>query len=318
MIPNYQQAMLPVLEALADGQRKDRKALTAAVSAKFTLTDSERAAMLPSGKGTVVLSRTGWAISYLRNAGLIFSYKRGAYEITDRGRAVLAKRPPELSNDDLEEFEEFRQFMRRSRGTDEAEPATVEVDLARKTTPKRPGTPIDVSSTPDEDLEIAYRRLRGTVEAELLDTVRGTSPAFFEQIVVDLLVHMGYGGTRVEAARAIGKSGDGGIDGVIDQDRLGLDSVYIQAKRWESTVGRPELQKFAGALQGQRASKGVFITTSTFSRDAVDYASRINARIVLIDGDRLASLMFEHDVGVGAKQTYVVKALDGDYFDAGT
>jgi restriction system protein len=148
-----------------------------------------------------------------------------------------------------------------------------------------------------------------------MDTTRGVSPAFFEELVIDLLVRMGYGGTRTEAARAIGRTGDGGIDGVIDEDHLGLDSIYVQAKRWEGSVGRPEIQKFAGALQGQRATKGIFITTSTFTGEAVEYAQRIGTRIVLIDGRRLAALMFEHDVGVSPKRAYTVKDIDGDYFE---
>lgn len=166
-------------------------------------------------------------------------------------------------------------------------------------------------------METAYSRLRGTLQAELLDAVKGGSPSFFEDIVIDLLVRMGYGGSRPEAARAVGKTGDGGIDGVIDEDRLGLDVIYVQAKRWEGTVGRPDIQKFAGALQGQRAKKGIFITASSFSRDAEDYAQRIDSRIVLIDGARLAALMFDFDVGVTARNTYTVKQLDSDYFDEG-
>jgi restriction system protein len=168
---------------------------------------------------------------------------------------------------------------------------------------------------PDEALERAYARLRAAIEVELLDTLRGVAPSFFEQLVIDLLVRMGYGGSRAEAARAIGRSGDGGIDGVIDEDRLGLDVIYVQAKRWEASVGRPEIQKFAGALQGQRARKGIFITTSTFTRDAEDYAQRIDSRIVLIDGQRLATLMFDYDVGVSARGSYTVKSIDGDYFE---
>ncbi len=148
-----------------------------------------------------------------------------------------------------------------------------------------------------------------------MDAVKEVTPRFFEEIVIDLLVRMGYGGSRAEAARAIGRSGDGGIDGVIDEDRLGLDVIYVQAKRWEGTVGRPEIQKFAGALQGQRANKGVFLTTSSFTRDAEEYAQRIGTRIVLIDGRRLANLMFEYNVGVSPQSTYTVKALDGDYFE---
>jgi restriction system protein len=161
----------------------------------------------------------------------------------------------------------------------------------------------------------AYERLRDAVEAELLDLAREMEPRLFEQLVIDLLVRMGYGGNREEAAKAIGRSGDEGIDGVIDEDRLGLDTIYVQAKRWSSSVGRPEIQQFAGALQGQRAHKGVFITTSSFTRDATEYAGRIGTRVILIDGRRLAALMFEHDVGVTPRISFTVKSVDSDYFE---
>lgn len=310
MIPTHQQCMLPVLQILADGIQRHRWIIADEIAAHFKLSDAERTLLLESGNGTVIRSRAIWALTYLKQAGLVSSPQRGWYMISDVGLTVLTEKPESIDTEFLARFQGFRDFRDRSRG-EANDPDTVAPAKQKKSTPPT----IDPPVTPDEALDAAYLRLRGAAEGELLDTVKGSSPAFFERLVVDLLVHMGYGGSRSEAARAIGKSGDGGIDGVIDQDRLGLDSVFIQAKRWESTVGRPEIQKFAGALQGQRASKGVFITTSSFTRDAIDYASRINARIVLIDGDRLASLMFEHDVGVSAKQTYVVKSVDGDYFD---
>ena len=169
--------------------------------------------------------------------------------------------------------------------------------------------------TPEDALAAAYQKLRKSLEADLLDQVKSSSPAFFERLVIDLLVSMGYGGSRRDAGRAIGKSGDGGIDGIIKEDKLGLDAIYIQAKRWEGTVGRPEIQKFAGALQGQRATKGVFITTSNFSREAEEYANIINTKIILVDGERLATLMVDHNVGVSMLGVYELKKVDSDYFE---
>ena len=264
--------------------------------------------MLPSGKSPVFRSRAGWALSYMKQAGLVTSPRRGWYEITTPGKEVLTAMPARIDNDFLMRFEGFRDFRARSRAEDGSE-LPIEFNGEQDTHPVAPVEP------PDEALERAYGRLRVTVEAELMDTIKNVTPSFFEQLVIDLLVRMGSGGNRAEAARAIGRTGDGGIDGVIDEDRLGLDSIYVQAKRWESSVGRPELQKFAGALQGQRATKGIFITTSTFTRDAEDFAQRIGTRIVLVDGRRLASLMFEHDVGVSPRRTFIVKDVDGDYFE---
>ena len=263
--------------------------------------------MLPSVKAPVFRSRTGWALSYMKQAGLVMSPRRGWYQITPLGREVIEAAPERIDNEFLMRFDGFRDFRARSRAE---EPVVVgDPDDGAEVRPVAPIEP------PDEALERAYSRLRVAVESELVDTLKTVAPTFFEQLVIDLLVRMGYGGNRAEAARAIGRSGDEGIDGVIDEDRLGLDSIYVQAKRWEASVGRPELQKFAGALQGQRATKGIFITTSTFTREAEDFALRIGTRIVLIDGRRLAALMFEHDIGVSPKRTYIVKDIDSDYFD---
>jgi restriction system protein len=243
----------------------------------------------------------------MKQAGLVATTRRGWYQITPLGHQVLADAPAQLDNEYLMRFEGFRAFRTRSKSQDDS--TEDESSPASVATSAHPVVP------PDEALERAYARLRSAIEAELLDTLGGVTPGFFEQLVIDLLVRMGYGGSRAEAARAIGRSGDGGIDGVIDEDRLGLDVIYVQAKRWEASVGRPEIQKFAGALQGQRARKGIFITTSTFTREAEDYAQRIDSRIVLIDGQRLAALMFEYEVGVTARGSYTVKSIDGDYFE---
>ena len=305
-LPSHQDAMLPVLRVLADGVARHRKTLAENMADHFNLTVEERSKMLPSKSGLVIASRTGWALAYMKQAGLVTTVRRGWYQITDVGKNVLASSPDRIDNEYLERFEAFRDFKVRSQSETGAGDANTDTSST---------TENDADEPPDEALELAYTRLRASVEAELSDAVKRVSPAFFEELVIDLLVAMGYGGNRVEAARAIGKTGDGGIDGVIDEDRLGLDSIYVQAKRWEGTVGRPEIQKFAGALQGQRATKGIFITTSSFTREAEEYSQRIGTRIVLIDGRRLSQLMFEHNVGVASRRTYVVKDIDGDYFE---
>lgn len=304
-IPTYQDAMLPVLQALTGADAMSRRGLTELMSDHFKLSADERAKLLPSGKAPVILSRVGWALSYMKQAGVVSSPKRGWYILTDRGREVLKSGLPKIDAAYLQRFPEFLEFRARSKpnGEEDIETAPAVVAVA------------NLALTPEEALEEAYSRLRRELEAELLDTVKTVTPQFFERLVIDLLVQMGYGGSREEAARAVGKSGDGGIDGVIDEDRLGLDVIYVQAKRWEGSVGRPEIQKFAGALQGQRAKKGIFITTSYFTKDAEEYARRIESRIVLIDGRRLASLMVDANVGVSARSSYTVKSIDGDYFE---
>ncbi|MSP40408.1 MAG: restriction endonuclease [Deltaproteobacteria bacterium] len=305
-IPTYEDAMLPVMKTLADGEPRHRRALSDMMADHFNLTADEREKLLPSGNAPVIRSRTGWALSYLKQAAVVTSPRRGWYALTDRGQKILTSNPPRVDSKFLEQFPEFMEFRARSKPESDDEAVSVA---------SRAGESSTLGIAPDEALEEAYARLRAELETELLDMVRTTTPRFFEQLVIDLLVRMGYGGSREEAARAVGRSGDGGIDGVIDEDRLGLDVIYVQAKRWENSVGRPEIQKFAGALQGQRAKKGIFITTSHFTKDAEEYAQRIESRIVLIDGRRLAALMFDADVGVSTRGLYTVKSIDGDYFD---
>lgn len=308
-IPTYEQLMLPVLKCLSEGTSRPRREIAALVADAVNLSDEDRTQLLPSGQTTTIMSRVGWALSYLKQARILESPRRGFYQLTDRGRATLANPPAEIDGSYLIQFPEFKEFIDRARNSSKqspdpsSSPAESEITIEPQ------------SASPEEALESAYAKLRAGLEEELLDAVKSASPAFFEQLVVDLLVRMGYGGSRQEAARAVGKSGDGGIDGVIDEDRLGLDAIYIQAKRWEGTVGRPEIQKFAGALQGQRAKKGIFITTSSFSKDAHDYASRIESRIVLIDGHRLCRLMYDFDIGSTPSATYTIKRLDSDYFE---
>ena len=308
-IPTYEEVMLPVLKILTARGPRHRRDLVADVADALQLSQTERQQTLASGKATVILSRVGWALAYLKQARVIESPRRGVYQITDRGQAILARTPSKIDGDVLSQFPEFVDFLQRTRASAAAKTDTEGLHVESVV------SAASDSTSPEEALEVAHGRLRTGLEEELLEAVKGGSSVFFEQLVIDLLVRMGYGGSRTDAARAVGRSGDGGIDGVIDEDRLGLDVIYVQAKRWDSAVGRPEIQKFAGALQGQRAKKGIFITTSDFTREAEDYAQRIDSRIILINGHRLARLMFDFDVGATPRSTYTVKQLDSDYFE---
>jgi len=300
-IPDYQTLMLPLLRCFADGKEHSIQDLVNTLAREFSLSPEELRELLPSGKQTVFYSRVGWAKTYLAKAKLIDKVRRSHYVMTSRGREVLNENPPEIKNEFLAQFPEFTEFRRREAQKE----AQSEKEIYRE------------EKTPEEVLEEAYAELRENLAQELLDIVRKSTPAFFERLVVELLVRMGYGGSHREAARAVGQVGDEGIDGIIDQDRLGLDTIYIQAKKWDQCVGRPEIQKFVGALAGKRAKKGVFITTSSFSQEAVRYVSTIEARIVLIDGKRLAELMIDYGVGVTTVTTYQLKRVDSDYFNNG-
>lgn len=299
-IPDYQTCMLPFLSHLADGSEHSLRETEEALAKQFGLTPAERAELLPSGQQGVFKNRIGWARTYLKKAGLIEAPKRAVFKITVRGQEVLTSKPVRIDSKYLEQWPEFIEF--RDFSKDSAEPSKV-------------AEPTQSSSTPEEAIEEAYQGLREQLAQELLAKILSCSPSFFEQLVVELLVKMGYGGSRKDAGERIGQTGDGGIDGIIKEDRLGLDTILIQAKRWQGSVGRPEIQKFVGALQGQRARKGVFITTSYYTVDAIDYASRIDTKVVLIDGKQLAALMMDFDVGVAASAAYVVKRIDSDYFE---
>lgn len=296
--PDYQDCMLPMLEILADGQDHKVRDLTQAVADRFHLSEDDRARLLPSGQQTVIANRVGWAKTYLKKAGLLANPVRGMVRITDEGRKVLAHKPTRIDTDFLQNFAPFLEFYNKTTEVEEKNDHCESV------------------TTPEETLESAYSLLRNALADELLEKVKSCSPTFFEHLVVDLLVAMGYGGSRADAGQAIGKSGDGGIDGIIKEDKLGLDVVCIQAKRWDRTVGRPEVQAFAGSMEGVRAKKGVLITTGTFSKEAEDYVTRIERKIVLIDGRRLADLMIEHNVGVSISRSYVIKKMDLDYFES--
>ena len=301
-IPDYQSCMLPLLRYASDSQEHQLKDAAQKLAQDFNLTTEEVSEFLPSGQQPVFINRIGWARTYLKKAGLLLSPRRGYFQITDRGRAVVQEDPREINVKYLERFPEFLEFRTgRKEGSIEDSGSQSEIEQAP-------------TQTPHEALETAYERLRSELAGEILQTLKASDPVLFENIVVELLVKMGYGGSRKDAGKAIGRSGDEGIDGIIKEDHLGLDSIYIQAKRWEATIGRPEIQKFAGALQGQRARKGIFITTSDFSREASEYVSRIDSKIVLIDGKTLARLMIDFGVGVTTVAAYEVKKLDSDYF----
>jgi restriction system protein len=300
-IPDYQTLMRPVLEVLSDRQERPASAIRAMVAERLRLSDEDLRDLVPSGQKPLFYDRVSWAMSYLKQAGLVERPRRAVYRLSDRGADVLKRYPDRVDNEVLNQFEEFRAFLNRSAG-----------DAKKKRKPEP--APTD-PETPEEELESAFLRVRSAIEAELLQNVKAAPPVFFERLVVELLVAMGYGGSLKDAGQAIGRSGDGGIDGIIKEDRLGLDVIHVQAKRWDGrTVGRPEVQAFAGSLDGVRAKKGILITTSTFSSDAEAYVDRIDKRIILIDGERLASLMYDFGVGVALTATYAVKRIDADYF----
>jgi restriction system protein len=306
-VPDFQTLMLPVLRELGDGRERVRADVRDAVADTRGLSDADRAELLPSGQHRRYANRIAWAFTYLRQAGLLQSVRRGVYRLTDRGRSVLAAPPERITIAFLRQFPEFLEFQgRHGAQTSDSDAATEPSGVEARDV---------LTLTPDEQIRAGYDSLRRALAGQLLDRIKQASPEFFEQLVVHVLVAMGYGGTEEDAARVVGKSGDGGIDGIIKEDRLGLESIYIQAKRYtDGSVGRPEIQQFAGALQGHRARKGVFITTSAFSKSAVDYAAGLQNTIVLVDGAQLAELMIDYGVGVSEVQTIRIMRLDEDWF----
>jgi len=299
-IPDFQSIMLPLLKYLEDKKEHHIREVIETLSQQFGLTPEERKELLPSGQQYVFDNRVAWARIYLKKAGLIETTRRGYLKITERGLQVLQENPKEINVRYLMKFPEFVEFrsLKREKEEPDKEKEAGIVDLL----------------TPEELIENAYQRLRQNLAAELIQRVKECPPSFFEKLVIDLLISMGYGGTRKDAGEAIGRSGDEGIDGIIKEDRLGLDVVYIQAKKWENPVTRPEIQKFAGALLGRKAKKGIFITTSGFTKDAREYAEKIESKIVLIDGETLAQLMIDHNIGVSPVASYTLKKIDNDYF----
>lgn len=295
--------MLPVLQQLASGDEQAPGMVRDAIASRLKLSAEELAQLLPSGRQTAFANRIAWALGYLKQAGIVESPRRGAYRITERGRTALSEKPERIDIQYLKRFPEFVAFRTPSLA---AEPTSV----AAEENPQEPVSAL----TPDEQIRLGYAALRDSLAAQLIERVRHVSPKFFEELVVDLLVAMGYGGSREDAAAVVGRSGDEGIDGIIKEDRLGLDTIYVQAKRWKETVGRPDIQRFAGALQGKKARKGVFICTSSFTPEALEFAEGLQTTIVLINGKQLAQLMIDHDVGVNEAGTFKILKLDEDYF----
>ena len=290
--------MLPLLKYAADNNEHKFSDAVEYLSNEFSLTKEEREELLPSKTQDVISNRIGWARTYMKKAGLLEDTRRGYFKITERGQSVLSENLNKITTKYLGKFEEFKAFR------DKHIEKETDHDIS-----------LSVDETPEEMLENGFAKLSENLVDEVLSKISECSPSFFEHLVIDLLVHMGYGGSFSEAAQVVGKSGDEGIDGIIKEDKLGLDTIYVQAKRWKGVVGRPEIQKFAGALLGQKASKGVFITTSSFTKEAVEYASSVDRKVVLIDGTKLATLMIEHNVGISTVRNFEIKRIDSDYFE---
>jgi restriction system protein len=307
-IPEYQALMLPLLKRAALGEVRVLDA-EKQMGEEFGLTPEERDQLLPSGKQRVLHNRAHWAKFYLMKAGLVSFPRRGTFVATDTGRELLARNPNQINLDLLREYPSFEEFYRGDHST-----AVEQIPAAA--TALSPPSAIPVS-TPEEQIEKAFRTISSALRTELLQRIAQNTPAFFEELIIDLLVKMGYGGSRPDAAAQLGRSGDGGVDGVINEDRLGLDRVYVQAKRYAegNVVGRPAVQNFVGSLMGLGATKGVFVTTSKFSSEAIEYARHLRERVILIEGQRLAELMIEHSVGVRLNRSVEFKQIDENYFD---
>ncbi len=300
-IPDYQTLMLPVLKSVADGKEHKFREIADSIAKNFGLTEEELGCLLPSGNQSIFDNRVGWAKTYLKKACLIEYKGKGVLKITERGKQVLKDSPQKIDNKFLKQYDEFNEFQNKVNPKEEKQ--ETETDYKNQ--------------TPEELIETAFHDFQKSLAEELLDKIRNVSPSFFEKLVVALLVKMGYGGSIKDAGQAIGRTGDEGIDGIIKEDKLGLDVIYIQAKRWKenNVIGRPEIQKFVGALAGQGAKKGVFITASSFTKEALDYKPMNDTKVILIDGMKLANLMIEYNLGVAQLHCYELKKLDNDYFD---
>ncbi len=303
MIPKYEEIMLPFLKYLADGKEHGLGETHDALAEQFKLTDDELRVLLPSARQPVFRNRVGWAKTYLKKAGLLTSPKRALFRISDKGLSLLKENPNEITSKFLtryDDFVEFQSIKRNKKDNGSLLPPSI-ID--------------NTDQTPEESLEYAYQKLHSELSKELLDIIKSCSPDFFERLIIDLLITMGYGGSRKEAGQAMGKSGDGGIDGIINEDKLGLDIIYLQAKRWENSVPVKEIRDFTGALASKKARKGIFITTSSFPKSVYEFVRQVEYKIILIDGERLANLMIEHNVGLSTVNTYHVKTIDSDYFE---
>ncbi len=303
MIPKYEEIMLPFLKYISDGNEHSLSETHDALAKQFKLTDEELRELLPSGQQPIFRNRLGWARTYLKKAGLLTSPKRAHFKISDTGLALLKEKPTEITSKFLTRYDDFVEFqsIKRTKEDKNIEPRT-QLDEA-------------TDQTPEESLEYAYQKLHSALSKELLGIVKTCTPSFFEKLVIDLLITMGYGGSRKEAGKAMGKSGDGGIDGIINEDKLGLDVIYLQAKRWDNPVPVKEIRDFTGALASKKAKKGIFITTSSFPKSVYEFVGQVEYKIILIDGERLTNLMIEHSVGLSTVSTYHVKTIDSDYFE---
>lgn len=303
-VPGYQEFMLPLLRFAADGKEHTIAEAMEVLAGQMNISEEAQQIMLPSGTQSRYYNRVTWAVTYLTKSVLLEKPTRGRFRITARGLDVLKKNPPVIDSAFLEQFPEYQAF--KVKKNDDTEVAVKAAHSSGM---------VEQDATPDEQLDAAYKELRGNLVDEMLVKIRGSSPKFFEKLVVDVLVAMGYGGSRIDAAQVVGKSGDGGIDGVIKEDRLGLDMVYVQAKRYTNDVGPGAIREFAGSLGEHKASKGVFITCGGFTSGAAEAASKAHARLVLIDGEKLAEYMIDFGVGVADHKSYTVKRIDSDYFD---
>lgn len=307
-VPDFQSLMLPVLKELADGKEHELKSLYISVGERVGLTEEQKEELLPSGRQRVYHNRIGWANFYLSKAGLVDKVRRAVFTISSEGKSLLATNPAAISKSTLEEYPAYIEYIQSIR------PNAREITQTNQLT----NLAIEESElSPTEQMSVSFETIQSELVDELLDVIRMGSPKFFETLVVDLMLAMGYGGWSKDSGKATQYNADGGIDGVINEDPLGLETIYLQAKRYSegNTVGRPDIQAFSGALDMQRARKGVFITTSKFSSDALDYVQRIEKKIVLIDGQQLAEMMIKYNLGVSVKDTYQVKNIDTDYFN---
>lgn len=303
MITTYEEIMLPFLKYLADGQEHGLSETHDALAKQFGLSDEETRDLLPSGRQPVFRNRVGWARTYLKKAGLLTSPKRAHFKISAEGIELLKENPSEITTKLLtryDAFVEFKSIRREKKNRISSQSELVESDT---------------DQTPEESLEYAYQKLHSELSKEVLDIVKKSSPAFFEKLIIDLLITIGYGGSRKDAGQAMGKSGDGGIDGIIKEDKLGLDIIYLQAKKWDNPVPIKEIRDFTGALASKKAKKGIFITTSTFPNSVYDFVNQVEYKIILIDGKRLADLMIDNSIGLSTINTCHVRTIDSDYFE---
>jgi len=291
--------MLPLLKFAGDTKQHNKKETMKVMTEYFKLSVDELKELLPSGNQPIFDNRVGWALTYMKKAGILKSVSRGVFEITERGKKLLNDGIKELHTKDFLKYDEFREFQKKSNDdNDDEQEGSGGKEL-----------------TPEELLDKTFNKVKNGLIIEIIDKIKECSPAFFERLVIEVIVAMGYGGSKQEAGKAVGRSGDEGIDGIIKEDKLGLDIIYLQAKRWENIVQRGEIQKFVGALEGKRANKGIFITTADFSSGAIEYAGAVNKKVILIDGKMLAELMIENGVGVTITGKYELRRIDNDYFE---